>query len=212
MFVGQGPSGLPEDRVVNTFHFFGSGTYAADQPDQELAVAAFYNTTTTVGPISSYLSPWVSRSAELRSYDLEEPDPRVPTIAPITLAATTSTGMPEEVAVCLSWYCDPPVTPRRRGRIYLGPLASSAVTLSSASVPSRPSPDLITAVSEAAERLIGEFSSASIYGLQVLSIASAPPIGVMNRVRHGYIDNALDTQRRRGPVTTARTQVMPLDA
>ena len=44
MFIGQGPSGFAEDRVVNTFHFHGSLAWdAGDSVACLAAVNDFYN-------------------------------------------------------------------------------------------------------------------------------------------------------------------------
>jgi hypothetical protein len=133
MFVGQGASGLPEDRFVNTFHFVCIGTATAEQQEDAcVLVRDFYNGTGS-GPtvqfraLSTYISPYVSRTAELRSYDLETEKPRVPQITPLTLGTPYgSSGLPEEVAVCLSYHGPTPITARRRGRIYIGPLTVNA--------------------------------------------------------------------------------------
>lgn len=201
MFVGHGPSNLPEDRVVNTFHFTGSGSYAATV---ELAldnVESFYTDLQGgITSISYYLSAWVQRSAELRAYDLESAKPRIPTIRPITLPGTSGTGMPEEVAVCLSYLGAPPATRRRRGRIFFGPLSQGAVIPASSSQPARPEPAVIAALNSAATTL-------AAYGsLAQWCVRSTLPAENFVPITHGYVDNALDTQRRRGPVTTARTE------
>jgi hypothetical protein len=201
MFVGHGPSNLPEDRVINVFHFVGSGAYAATA---ELAldnVEDFYleTFTQTLG-IASWLSPWIQRSAELRAYDLTAAKPRIPTIRAITLPSIgAADGAPEEVAVCLSYLGAPPITRRRRGRIFVGPLKSSAVVAATSSVPARPHTSLMSDLTIAATRL-------ATFGVTCQwSIRSSLPAENFVPIVSGYVDNALDTQRRRGPVTTART-------
>lgn len=198
MFIGHGPSNLPVDRIVNVFHFVGPGAYATDQPAAELAVARFYNDTTSATfSIGSWLSPWVNRSAELRSYDLDTPIPRIPTVAPLALGATSVDGYAEEVAVCLSYTGAPPITPRRRGRIYIGPLRSSAVSPADASNPARPSGSFTGDLTRAAQRLADEVAVD-------WSVHSLRPASNFVGIRGGYVDNALDTQRRRGPDPTTR--------
>lgn len=209
MFVGHGPSGLPEDRVVNTYHFQGGGTYAEDAFRYAIAVAQFYTDPRATSSIGAWLSPWIQRSAEVVTYDLTTAKPRVPTVLPITLEGGASSGLPEEVAICVSWYSDPPVTKRTRGRNYIGPLGVAAVTQSSSTTPARPNPLFVADLLDAARDLMEIDTIESLFGLQ---IKSSVGLATNTRVRHAYVDNALDTQRRRGPETTARTQAYLADA
>lgn len=198
MFIGHGPSNLPVDRVINVFHFIGPGLYAADQPNAELAVAGFYNTgtgqSTTIG---SWLSPWVQRSAEMRSYDLDTVPPRVPTVAPLGLGATAGNGYAEEVAMCLSYRGALPSTARRRGRIYIGPLKESAIEAAHAGSPAAPVTALVTDLTVAATRLANDLSVD-------WAVHSTVPTSNFVPIVAGWVDNALDTQRRRGPDATTR--------
>lgn len=201
MFIGQGPSGLAEDRVVNVFHFTGPGTYAEDEAAARSAVAGFYSFSAgQTFSVGSWLSPWVSRTAELRSYDLElPPDERPPTIEPLTLGVAAAGGYVEEAAVCLSYRGSPPYTQRRRGRLYIGPLRESAATAASSTTPARPSPDIIGDLGRAAEFLAN--SSGVTW-----CIRSSVPVENFVPIIGGYVDNAFDTQRRRGPDATSRTE------
>lgn len=203
MFVGQGVSGLPEDRCVNVFHFSGSGTYEADSVGAAAKVNTFY---TGVGgsqstAIGSFLSPWIQRQAELRTYDLSQPKPRVPTIYPFELPAVLSNnGLPEEVALVTTFYGEPPVTRRRRGRLYIGPLNSSTVTITGATstTPTTPGSGFINDLMEATKSL-------SVLSNPQFCVRSSLPSENFVMVRGGYVDNAFDTQRRRGPDPTARS-------
>lgn len=203
MFIGHGPSGLPEDRVVNTFHFLGAGSsYGVDAAIAIEAVRTFYGGTNPNSPVGAYLSPWVQRDYELRAYDLLTPKPRVPTIATGTLPPVISNaGLPEEVACCLSYAGGAlPTTRRKRGRIYLGPLVAAATSVATSTQPCRPTATFILDLLTAAQRL------ATAAGENVTWVVrteiGTPGHAVIDR---GYVDNALDTQRRRGPKTTART-------
>lgn len=198
MFIGHGPSNLPEDRVVNVFHFVGPGSYATDFNEAEVAVAEFFHSTVdATHSIGGWLSPWVSREAELRSYDLTAPKPRIPHIAPITLDGGLTQGYAEEVAVCLSYYGEPPITPRRRGRIYVGPLATAAIVPADSSTPARPNASFIGDLTRAATRLADRTAVD-------WSVRSMTPSENFVPIRGGYVDNALDNQLRRGPDPTTR--------
>jgi hypothetical protein len=200
MFVGHGPSNLPEDRVINVFHFTHLSDYATAQPLCETAVATFYNGTSgQTNPISAYLSPWVQRDAEMRSYDLEQPEPRVPTVTPLTLSAVlNSQGGPEEACCCLSYHGAPPLTPRNRGRIYIGPLCTNAITMATATSPTRPANALIADLVAAGNTL----SDNTVLDWVIRSLRPSLNYAV---IFGGWVDNALDTQRRRGPDATARS-------
>lgn len=207
MFIGHGPSNLPEDRIVNTFHFVGSGDYETTADLAMDNVENFYNGTLGQSQTIAYwLSPWVQRSAELRAYNLDQAKPRVPTIRPFTLATGQSTGVPEEIAVCLSYYGAPPITPRRRGRLYIGPLNGSGFSSSTALLPCRVQPALASDLAAAGAKL-------AVYGaLAQWSVRSSLPAENFVPIVGGYIDNALDTQRRRGPDPTDRllwTAIVP---
>lgn len=207
MFVGQGASGLSEDRCVNTFYFdvAGGGVTEATHDAAKLAVQNFY-LGLGVAPIAqayavgAYLSPWISRFAELISYDMADPKPRIPHSTDLLLpAARSSSGLPEEVAVVLSTRGDPPASPRRRGRLFLGPLCTSASAPGSTTDPARPHSDLILDLGKAASRLCAEGAE----GIQ-WCIRSVTPSENYVPIRAGYVDDAFDTQRRRGPDASVR--------
>jgi hypothetical protein len=207
MFIGHGPSNLAEDHVVNTFHFWKAGAAEVGDPlSAAAAVTDFYNGLGTGAnlqnsKIGSYLSAWVQRSAELRVYNMADEKPRVPTIVPITLPAVAGAGgLPEEVALTVTLKGNPPDTARRRGRIYVGPLITGAMLDATASIPARPAAIFITDLVKAASRL----TTATALALR-WSIRSSMPEENYVVINGGYIDNAFDTQRRRGPDPSLRT-------
>jgi hypothetical protein len=206
MFVGHGPSGLPADRVVNTWHFENGDAYADHGDAVVAALKKFYAgiggaISGISAPIGSWLSAWVQRAAELRLYDLSTAIPRVPRIEPFDLsAARQSDGYAEEVAVCLSiTSLAPPFSPRRRGRLYIGPLAVGAIAASSSTLPARPASALIT------DLVVSAIYMSDQVGGVDWAIRSTRPVQNFVGVGRGWVDNALDTQRRRGPDATTRT-------
>lgn len=209
MFVGQGASLLPEDRVVNVFHFH-DPTLLPPDPAITTCLANvldFYNTPTAGGtPLGSWLSPWVQRPAKLIGYNMLEAKPRIPHELEFTLPAAVGAGMPEEIAVCLSITGAPPITARRRGRIYFGPItdAGTAVDMGTVSAPSRPSQgsnaDLLQSLVNAGKRLMDNSTAEGM----PWAIRSTVPAENYVIVTGGYVDNAFDTQRRRGPDPTGR--------
>jgi hypothetical protein len=113
-------------------------------------------------------------------------------------APTVTTSMPPDVAVCISYRTDPPNTPRRRGRIYLGPLAYlTALQSSGGQIVSGARTDF----AEAAKGL----ASDSI--LEPVKWVVASRVGnAAGEITNGHIDAGFDTQRRRDWAVVARTE------
>jgi len=200
MAVFQAFTNLPEDRFVNTFHF-------SDPFNSEIevmsAVHDFYEgDRPSTKPLADHLSPTILRPYEIKVYNLADPEPRVPEIFAQTLPdrpLQSSTGVPEEVAICVSYHGAPPRTARRRGRIYFGPLGSTGEEVfpaSSAAFTRVPDP-LITDLIDAAEQLI-----AAGVGW---CVRSTVPAENFVPITGGWVDNRFDTQRRRGPEVSLRT-------
>lgn len=192
MFVGQGGTMLPEDRFVNTFHFVTpAGDSATNQDLVADALKVFY------GSVGGYLQEYVQRAAEIRTYDMADAEPREPTIWPFTLPARIQAGgLPEECCVCLSYHGDPPVTPRRRGRIYIGPLIPGVVENATTTVPPQIGSTFRTVLAAAGLTL----SEAGV-GWSIYSTVTSTFIPITG----GWVDNATDIQRRRGSQATTRT-------
>lgn len=199
--VFQGGSLLPEDRYVNTLHF-DSAEVALDLaaaiihgPLSEFYTAPGTGRANTVG---SLLSPYVQRAFTVRYYDMADPEPRVPIVATATLAAAPSgaEGLPEEVSIVHAFHGAPPVTARRRGRNYLGPLNVSAFDGGTTSTPARVDSgarsDIAASAADLAAAEVGWCVYSGVSGLLVPVVA-------------GWIDNELDTQRRRGAESSSRT-------
>jgi len=206
--VLQGATGLPEDRFVNTFHFewIGAGeTFLTQAPVLTGAVEAFYLVAASNGrSLSQLMSPWIT-SITTSAYDLSLPvGEREPQT--ITLAwpdSSVTTNMPEEVACCLTIHGDPPVTPRRRGRLFIGPLVSNADTMVSASNTS-PTRVNITTNQSLGNTLI-------LKGNELINdarfnwvIRSVTPAENFVNVTGLWVDNAFDIIRKRGPDPDAR--------
>lgn len=149
--------------------------------------------------------------------------------------AITADSLPPEVALCLSFQTndalDAPVegteqmikTPaaavrmgapathlgrvrprsRKRGRLFIGPLTKSALALDGTGRPV-PNPTLITTLGQAASALM---NVASCDWLQ-WSRANAQA----RTVHDAWVDDAFDTQRRRGEKALSKTNVVTTDA
>jgi hypothetical protein len=199
-------SGLPEDAVVNTFHFRLTGSdRVASAANANTRLAAFYDA------IDTYLSSELTGTATVKWYDLEEAQPRVPfTTTSFTFTPSASTAvLPSEAAVCLSYQALPVSgikQAHRRGRIYIGPLAAGA----GSGQPLRPILGVMTTFAAAAIALHGiVIGSTDGFQWSVYSPTLHAQTGSLEDatflVNEGWIDNAFDTQRRRGPAATSRT-------
>lgn len=189
-------SGVPEDLAINTFHFTAVDTVEGTRALLQDAVHDFYEA----------LDAWKSASmtwqnATFRMYDLDDPEPRVP-IDEGTLGLTATGGsqtMPRELAVCVSYHAEfvsGSSAGRRRGRIYFGPLASTASDSSG-----RVTSTLLTAAVTAGSGLLTASNAASDWAWVVWS----PTSGQAYPVVGGWVDNEFDVQRRRGMTATVRT-------
>lgn len=200
-------SGLPEDVAVNTFHFFAA---AADQQaidDVNGLLDNFYSAIPAGegGAFTAFYSNIVnSAAARIKTYNLDSPEPRQPldTYDPQWAWAGAGSPLPQEVALCLSFQAvgvSGSPQARRRGRVYLGPLAVTAIEASTSDA--RPESDLISRMASAASELLAD----SITSTARWVVYSEAAGGVGYNVDNGWVDNAFDIQRRRGVAPTART-------
>lgn len=221
----------PEDAIVNTLAYNRTGDPDdADFDNLRDHIADFYNVApaAAIDPISEYLSGTVLTSASedhmIEFYEIAHPFVNlgspiaVREFAIPTVTLDSTVNLPDEVASCLSFHAglgtQPEVTPlpptgpegdvhpraRRRGRIFIGPLNATATDTGSAVIP-RPS-DVFRAdvVKSAAEHLSAD---AAVDGW-LWSVWSRAD-DILRFVVGGWVDDAWDTQRRRGVSATTRT-------
>lgn len=199
MVVIPADTNVPADAVVNTWGFSATAETPAALESIRAALDAFYT-----GWQTFRSSKYVWDQTRLKVYDLSQATPRVPIFdEPLQLQADAAPNtLPQEVALCMSFQGERLSglnQARRRGRIYLGPFGSSAADTTGG----RPSNSLITGLAAAAGGMYTASEAAIEWKWGVISEADATP--GFARVRDGWIDNAWDTQRRRGEVATART-------
>lgn len=201
-------SGLAADSVVNTFH--SQALSLAEAQAFVPRIKAFYDTAhgAATNPITAYLARTLTGAVTVKTYDLSTAPPRSPVDVQtwISVLGTTTGPLPDEVALVASYKADPvPGVPagRLRGRIYLGPFGVQAskgyVGNTQFDAPNRPLAALITTVAEACTYL-----ATLTAGVGVWSTFSPTGAGA-HIVTNGFVDNAWDTQRRRGVDPTART-------
>lgn len=199
--IFHGHSALPEDRFVNSFAFHGVQGFGTDiQEEHDEAVRLltnFYTVNNGAGAtIAQYMTGYAS--VELRTYNLSSGPPREPIITdPIAGWPLAGAGaMPYEVSLVCSFESAQP-GPRGRGRIYVGPLRTTALDEVATHVP-RPEILFQGAVREAAVAMAADNT---ILQWGVVSQVN----GAFYPVTGGWVDNAWDTQRSRGLAPTART-------
>lgn len=201
-------SALPEDQVVNTFHF-DSGTLlrstATNWDAIDAALIDFYTHTQTTGGLKvvNLLSRNMVGTATIRQYDLGDAKPRVPvrvTAMPFS-PQLTDNALPEEVALVMSFsgpLLSGTVAARRRGRVYLGPINGNRNGSDG-----RPTTVTLQTIQQAGGRLIND--AGTIWAVYSPTSDPNPTFSTVGLfVDHGWVDNGWDTQRRRGRAATSR--------
>jgi hypothetical protein len=206
-FIMPGRSGLPEDRYITTWAFRTESNLApttADTANVAILLGEFYNSTTApaTASLATNISAVVNKPAcEVRVYRLGDLPPRQPIITPISLGAiTTSTSYPSEVAVVASFYAGLNA-PRRRGRIYYGPLVAAVGTTDTANEGRvKPTTGVMTQLTTSMKRL-----QANAVNLSLRWCVLSQTDGTVKDITAGWCDDAFDTQRRRGEDAATRT-------
>jgi hypothetical protein len=201
--VLKGSSGLPEDVFVNDWYFRndeqGDPVTGTTRPDGAIkrVLDSFYFGIPGAGgggTIAGHLSPVVV-GAEYRIYDLGQAPPRERATLPAAFPGPVNAqGLPTEVAVCLSFFAGRNL-PRSRGRIYIGPLNVAASTTQG---DGRPTPQLIGSIADRASNVAR--TTENVTWVMVTKggfPVQKEPAGA-KVITAGWVDNAYDTQRRRG--------------
>ena len=203
-------SGMPEDSFVNTLHF--------DCPDGLAAanvvtrVQNFYiNAQTTGFAIADFLADELNTDATTKVYNAETPPPHVPEVTSSwnLPALSASGGFPQEVAICMSYKADPVAgvdLRSTRGRVYLGPFNVAAADGFTVGPPQNWSNPVRV-------RTAARDTIAAAAAVELLDANDADGVWVVwSRkeatgyiVTNGFVDNAFDTQRRRGVEASARS-------
>lgn len=187
---------VPKDAVMNTWHVECSGAdLPAARAAWHAALLAFYNNVSDVYSVIVAQNGWVHKM-----YDLAQAKPRAPVDTFTFNIATNPTGaeLPHELAICMSYQAarvSGVPQSRRRGRVFLGPIDTGGVTAALVATAMQ------TTIKTAGAALLASSISSSIFEWIVYS----PTSGLGASVTDGWIDNAVDVQRRRGIAATART-------
>jgi len=189
-------SALPKDVSVNTFHFDTTVPYDTASAQSVIdRLRVFYNAIKS--DLSQTLNPAL---CTVKIYDLSDIKPRVPREhQSLNLDLVGNSSHPREVALVLSFEAarqSGSVQRRRRNRVYLGPL-SVIGTVSGADF--RPPTALLDEIASAA----GTLKANASLGIQWVIRSQVG--NFVAPVANGWLDNAFDTQRRRGADPTSRS-------
>lgn len=186
---------VPENFVSNSW-CFNIGSIGSSGSTLTPILKEFYD------DIVSYLSPVITQNGhEIKYSALPGTPPNYPFDEDtFNLGAVPSgTALPDEVAICLSFQGDREAgfpQARRRGRLYIGPLDTTAAT------GNRPASACLSAIANAAASLSAAVIAADVsnyWAVWSQTDQAAVPLS------DGWLDNAWDTQRRRGVLATSRT-------
>jgi len=190
--------GIPEDAVMNTWHLDCPAADAATAAIIHTQLSLFYTT------VDSLMSSTVdAANVSVEYFNLFDLPPRVPVhTASITGMLVAGTAMPDEVAICLSIAASitSGVNPRRRrGRLFLGPFGTAAGVVTGGAF--RVASTARTQIANAAKA----FNDAGIADPAWTWVVFSATDLVGRPVVRGWVDDAFDTVRSRGPKASTRT-------
>lgn len=196
-------SAIPKDFITNTWHFFRTAAAPITDYDNVRDILEdFYATAPSGGgsPLTSYYAASLGGPAVVKAYNIEDPIPRAPVYeSTFTFNPIGTNQLPAEVALVMSFQAPRSSgvpQSRRRNRVYLGPFGTNAGSSSG-----RPDSTVITQVTRAGADMIDASAASATWNWVVYSGTS----GAFNDVTSGWVDNAWDTQRRRGLAPSSRT-------
>jgi len=204
----QHVSALPEDVLVNTLYATVGSLDDVTYDEIKTAIVNLYNAGAT--PLYTFMSTEVAQNGHtIKLYNMDELPPRVPVKEYSFNLPVAPNGdpLPGEVALVMSFQGDKvsgEAQARKRGRIYLGRFDKDSVTAG------RPSAALLNSVDAAGTAFLAASSASAFWSWCVYSPTSdleGDPTP-FTLVTNGWVDNAFDTQRRRGLAPTAK-QLFP---
>jgi hypothetical protein len=189
-------TGLPEDGITNTFYFRNDWVSGAPYESIRDTLADFYNASQGAMRLTSYISSTVTSTPWLvKMYDLGTPAPRQPTTMDIPVTLSGIQSLPTEVTACGSFISNRNL-PRQRGRIFVGPLNQSAAEVQA--------PGRVALNATFRATLLSAMAAMNSTTNNVSWRLYSPTDAAMKEVTGGWVDNAFDTQRRRGTAPTVR--------
>jgi hypothetical protein len=202
-------TGMPEDQIINVWHFDSDQTWDEDADDVVGRLRTFYQTID-----GSVFPPRVGAAATVKMYDMSDPEPRVPRIVDtiaLTPGASSETN-PNECAIAISMKATPvsgKSPARLRGRVFIGPIGGGCFAVSGGRV--RVTTAVMTLLRDAAVALAkgpddGDARLAVFSPTTYRELGGGP--GALNEsfedVTTIWVDNAPDVIRSRGEDPDAR--------
>jgi hypothetical protein len=213
----QDANGLSKDRYVNTFYGLWIGEPSPTQlTDAATAIKAFYTARSSGAVLRTYMATNLNGpGTTIKAYHVNL-DPTHPPIYEEEYSFPTAAGAaenyPAEVALCLSYQSSeaPGVDIRsRRGRIYIGPLTTAAGSSGGAGGATRPNVGVTNCLLDAAQALKTQMAAAggtwSVFSPKHLALGD---VSYSYSITSVSVDDAFDTQRRRGAAPTAKTPLV----
>lgn len=200
---------VPADAIVNTWHFDSDQTFDEDADDTLDRLKQFY--TDIFG--GSIIGSLASGKVDYKVYDMADPTPRVPRITSTQTGLNVAgSSLPGECSVVLSFQAAKVAgvaQARRRGRIFLGPISANAVELTNGDMQVKAAHrDVIAAA--AADLAHGPDAGDARLAVYSPTIDAGGTLDdAFSDVVDGWVDNAVDIQRRRGAKATTRTTWTP---
>jgi len=183
---------LPANFVTNTLHFDSDDVGTAPTVLTPI-VEDFYQANLGIIP-TSIAEP----GHQIKWYVTDQPTPNYPyeTTEFVLGGFPAQPPLPSEVALCVSFESQKlngVSQASRRGRIYFGPLATNIVS------DGRPNNAAMITMGTAFQTMVFDaLSSGNVLGVWSTKLQTFAPFA------NGWIDNAFDTQRRRGVEPTSR--------
>lgn len=215
----QSETGLPKDRFENVWHFLDvDGASAASVAQAGMQkIYDFFHTPPIGGGVAQverWLAPSMDDLIHLTAYNYADAKPRPEIMTGnFTYVPLSGNRVPEEIALCLSYYTDRNL-PSKRGRLYIGPFNQTA--LGAGGAESRPSDGLIQAMAVGGARLI--VAGAPTIDYSGLTISTAPggsaacawalfsqKLATFSAIRAGWVDDEWDGQSRRRVEASTRS-------
>lgn len=207
MAVWRYKTGEPGDVMVNSFVARNDSSDPTGNPHVAFAAAIenfYFDMQSNGSAISTFMRLSQFEALEILTYDLgvAPPRPRTTTVIDLTgRSSATAEALPQECAVCATWLTDTPGR-RGRGRTYLGGFSASALDLDTST--NR------VIVAEALRNTIALAADIYLHSNNANVTPVILGIGGTKVITHGYVDDAWDTQRRRGTEPVARTLFPPV--
>lgn len=204
-------NGLIADAVQNSIHFEGPTPLTVVHAGvAATAFSNFYNglPVGSISDLAEYIAPSVSRqllACRITVYGAPEPPLGTPLLTlNFTLDPTTGDPMPSEVSLVTSYHGNlqgDASDRRRRGRMFIGPLNTNTA-IADANQFLRPTAVFMSDLERSTRELGDELLNNGVVALS--HVVYSPTYNTQSAVTGGWIDDAFDTQRRRGPDPTVR--------